>query len=326
MNARDSRLIEDEAAAWLARRDGSAWSDRDAADLEAWIAASTAHRIAYLRLESAWAACARLQALGAGTRSSAAPAATRRSSPAWTAWAAASLAAAVIAGVLGWGRLYFASEDASYATTAGEMRTIELADGSSATLSSDSAIDVHYTRRERRIGLRQGEAFFSVAHDARRPFTVAVGARRAVAVGTRFAVRRDPDELRIIVTEGVVRFDLQSPDPAKPAPSTLLTAGAVATARGSNVLVRSGTVAAAERALSWRSGYLSFHDTPLATAAAEFNRYGPKRLVIGDAAVGQIRIGGNFRWSNSEAFAQLLEDGFDIRVEREAERIVLYSR
>ncbi|MBV6416309.1 MAG: hypothetical protein CMLOHMNK_00851 [Steroidobacteraceae bacterium] len=341
MDARTSRQIEDEAAAWLARRGGSSWTDRDTAEFDAWLAAATAHRVAFVRLESGWAGCARLKALGAGI--------PRGTIPARGQWAAPTppdravrtavprtARAARLAGVLavlaigtaiglGW-RAWFAVEAASYATAAGEMRTIALADGSFATLGPGSVIDVRFTRRDRGVALARGEAFFTVAHDTRRPFTVAVGARRAVAVGTQFAVRRDPDEMRIVVTEGVVRLELQSAHRDAAAPSTLLTAGAVATARANSVFVRAGSVAEAERALSWRNGYLSFHDTPLAAAVAEFNRYGARPLVVGDAAVGQIRIGGNFRWSNSDAFVRLLEEGFDVRVDRQADRIVLHSR
>lgn len=341
MNAQGSRQIERDAAAWLARRTGDAWTDRDEAAFDAWISASTAHRVAYVRIEAAWTECGRLKALGAGARPGRVPprvprtnepvveqapqhAAPRRFRAGWTV---AALAVLTLGLTLGWGwRTYFAGEHSTFATAAGEMRTFTLADGTAVTLSSGSVIDVRLTHRERRVDVRRGEAYFSVAHDRRRPFTAAVGARRAVAVGTQFAIRALPDEMRIVVTEGTVRLELQSANPGMPAPSTLLTAGAVATARGNSVLVRPGTVADAERLLSWRSGYLSFHDTPLAAAAAEFNLYGARPLVMGDAAVGQIPIGGNFRWSNSEAFVRLLEDGFGIRVERRADGIVLHSR
>jgi len=346
MSGKDSRQIEHEAAAWLARREGSAWTERDQAQLDAWVAASTAHRVAFLRLESAWAACGRLKALGAGARSGGVPPrrqgsrlpAPDRALPADDAgppaaarrWRAAWAGATIIlfmGAALAWGwREFVATEAASYATAAGELRAFTLADGSTVTLSSASRIGVRIGRGERHIDLQRGEAFFAVAHDPRRPFAVAVGARKAIAVGTRFAVRRDPDELRIIVTQGIVRLEAQAPRDGSPVPSATLTAGSVATARGSSVLVRAGTVADAERLLSWRNGYLIFHDTPLSAAVAEFNRYGTRPLVIGDAAVGRIPIGGNFRWSNSEAFVRLLEDGFGIHAQRQVDRIVLHSR
>lgn len=348
MTDRDSRQIEHEAAAWLARRDGGTWDRDEAARFDAWIAASIAHRVAFVRLEAAWAASGRLKALGAGVRAGTVPprgewrgeqrgkghgAPAARAAPSARphrrmALAGGAVAALlVLAGGLGWGwREFVATEATSYATAAGEMRTVPLADGSAVTLSSGSAIEVRLSRRERHIDLRRGEAFFAVAHDGTRPFDVSVGARRAVAVGTRFAVRRDPEEMRVIVTEGLVRLEAQAVPDGSPAPSALLPAGSVATARASSVLVRTGSVGDAERLLTWRSGYLVFHDTSLENAVAEFNRYGAQRLVIGDAAVGLIRIGGNFRWANSEAFVRLLEDGFGIRAERHADRIVLHSR
>ena len=127
---------------------------------------------------------------------------------------------------LGW-HAYTRVESASFATTLGDIETQRLGDGSQATLASDSALDVHLSRRERRVELHRGEAIFDVAKDAGRPFVVDAGTRRIVAVGTRFSVRRDGGELRVVVTEGTVR--LQPADGAARAPSSLLPAGSVAT-------------------------------------------------------------------------------------------------
>ena len=55
-----------------------------------------------------------------------------------------------------------------------------LADGSRAVLSSDSRIDLAWSRARREVALLQGEAFFEVAKDPGRPFAVEAGARRVV--------------------------------------------------------------------------------------------------------------------------------------------------
>src|SRR3546814_8615001 len=78
---------------------------------------------------------------------------------------------------------------------------------SSDLLSSDSRIVVALSRSERRIDLQRGEAFFHAARDAGRPFVVAAAGHRVIAVGTRFAVRRDADGVRVVVTEGLVRLE-----------------------------------------------------------------------------------------------------------------------
>jgi len=360
-----SRQIEHDAAAWLARRDGGDWSAADAVALETWLAASTARKVAFLRLEAAWMQSGRLKALGAGLavgelpdrgrwtqnlfdlRSTQghdetgdvpvhdhAPEIARAIAGARTralraqggrAWlAAAALVVATLALAWGWQR-HERVEPLAYRTAVGDLRNIALADGSAATLSSDSAIDVALSRNERHIELTRGEAYFEVAKDAARPFAVQAGDSRIVAVGTRFAVRREGDDVRVVVTEGIVRLE-SAPVDGRSQPVTLLPAGSTALANRSGVLVRTGSALDAERTLDWRRGYIVFLDTPLAVAVAEFNRYNTRPLVIGDATAAQLRVGGSFRWSNAEVFANLLEQALPVRAEREAERIVLYSR
>ena len=359
----DSREIEQAAASWLARRDGGHWSERDQQRLDAWLSEAVAHQVAFIRLDAAWQQSGRLQALGAGLRSSGAPArgswAAPRSGAAGAAnlaplhaltgdgadrsrrraarahrlpWRpllrAAAIAATVVLVVslaLGW-RHYTAVEQVSYRTAIGDLQEVPLADGSTATLSSDSRILVTWSRSERHVDLQQGEAFFAVAKDPARPFVVSADGRRVTAVGTRFAVRRDMADLRVVVTQGTVRLESDARPGNPRQPVTLLPAGSVAVASDSGVVVHSGTVQQAEKYLNWRDGFVSFHDTPLATAVAEFNRYNTRKIVIGDARVGAMRVGGNFRWSNTEAFVRLLTRGFPIKASRQGDTIVLTRR
>jgi len=62
----DSIQIEETAANWLARRDGERWSAPDQVALDQWLDASTAHRVAYIRLEAVWRKARRLKALTGG--------------------------------------------------------------------------------------------------------------------------------------------------------------------------------------------------------------------------------------------------------------------
>ncbi|WP_296278933.1 FecR domain-containing protein [Pseudoxanthomonas sp.] len=346
----DSRQIEEQAADWLARRDAEGWTAGEQQSLEAWLAASARHKVAYLRLQAAWAETGRLQALAAGLPAGVTPP-RRMSTPArpdarpdlsevtfaprarrtprrrgWQQGLAATLAVLAL-GSLAWGSWQLTGrEQATYASTVGEIRTVTLPDGSTATLSSDSRLDVRISRGERHLALARGEAFFDVAHDTRRPFVVDTDGRRVAAVGTRFSVRRDPDEIRVVVTEGKVRLESRAGPDGRAQPVSLLPAGSVATAGRNGVLVRSLPLADAERYLEWRDGFLTFDDTSLAEAAAEFNRFNTRKLELGDATVADLRVGGNFRWSNAEGFAHLLEQGFPVRAERHADRIVLHTR
>ena len=57
------------AASWLARRDAGNWSAQEQDAFDIWLGESTAHRVAYWRLENAWDESRRLRALAAGVLS-----------------------------------------------------------------------------------------------------------------------------------------------------------------------------------------------------------------------------------------------------------------
>lgn len=356
-----SREIEHAAAAWLARRDTGDWSERDQQQLDAWLDASVGHRVAFVRLDAAWRQSDRLKALGAGVPAGVVPARGSwapspfgaadddadephrpRSAHAHTSrhathrhrgnhrsllrhLATAAMLVLLVSLALVW-RHYGAVEQVSYRTAIGDLQEVPLADGSIATLSSDSRLVVTLSHGERHVDLQQGEAFFAVAKDPARPFVVSAGGRRVTAVGTRFAVRRDAADLRVVVTEGLVRLESDRRPNGLRQPTTLLPAGSVALASDTGVVVHAGSVQRAEEYLSWRSGFVNFHDTPLAAAAAEFNRYNTRKIVIGDASVGTMRVGGNFRWSNVDAFVRLLAQGFPIQARQQGDSIVLTRR
>ena len=336
--------IERTAAAWLVRREGD-WSDTEQAEFQAWLDASTAHRVAWIRLNTGWQRAARLKALGAGLPPERVPPpgawpesrweddpapttpalgrgariktissrSTRARRPRWLPWSAAAALLLVVVGVTGWWK-YGAIERASYATAIGEMRTITLTDGSTIQLGSNSRVAVAYSRRQRDLRLEQGEVFLNVASQPGRPLRVQVLQRQVIAVGTRFSVRRDGETLRVAVTEGRVR--LENATRRHVVPATLLPAGTVAIADQDGVNVRHLSAREMAALLSWREGLLVFRSTPLADAVAEFNRYSAHKLVVDDPAIAAIPVGGSFAWTNADAFVRVLEQGFGLHVER----------
>lgn len=340
----DHRAIEDCAAAWLARRDGGDWSGEDDARLAEWLGEATAHRVAFLRLECAWEGARRARVLSAlpagivpppgdwrrspyfqGASSATVTAPSRHPVRRW--WvAAACCALAVGIGTAGYISDWFGPGDV-YSTRVGAISSIPLVDGSIVTLNTASRIRVEFAPKERRVVLEKGEAYFVVRRNPARPFIVIAGDQRIVDVGTQFSVRRNPAGIQVVVTEGAVRFESE-PTRARPGGGILpttppvalagidvpVTAGSIAFARDGDVLVHKESVRQAEEMVSWREGYLTFHDTTLAQAVAEFNRYNVRRITIADPAVAGIRISGTFRPTNYEAFVRLLHDGYAIDV------------
>lgn len=343
-----SAQIERTAAEWLARREGG-WSEAEQAAFRAWLEAAVAHRVAWLRLQTGWQRAARLKALAAGLpvgevpppgawpelpSSPAAspldlhhvsfgardrPGSPSRRLPRWPAVAALLL---VAVGWAGW--WWFGSAPpVHYATALGETRAVTLADGSVVLLSSDSKVTVAYSRRQRRLELEQGEAFFEVAHQPNRSFSVEAQGRRVVAVGTRFSVRRETRDLRVAVVEGRVRLE---DDTRRQAPPALLAAGTIAVATSDGLRMRTQSMDEVKDLLSWRDGNLVFRSTPLAEAVAEFNRYSARKLVVADPAIADIPVGGSFRWANADAFVRILEQAFGLRAERQGDETRLHGQ
>jgi transmembrane sensor len=239
-----------------------------------------------------------------------------------------------------------------YSTPVGGLASVPLQDGSHITLNTATEVQVALSGKERDIELTHGEAFFEVAHDKTRPFVVNVGKRRVIAVGTQFSVFRNGDDIRVVVSEGTVRLEprvqLQearkrtfyssgsAPELSGSGPSTgmdassegsadvlLLHAGSVAHAGSSGVLVQKETESTTQEQLSWRSGTLMFRDQTLGEAAAEFNRYNERQIVIRDPAIENLKIEGSFRATNVDAFVRLLESGFPVRATEENSQILL---
>src|SRR5690606_33902749 len=100
-------------------------------------------------------------------------------------------------------------------TRVGERRALTLADGSEVILNTDTLIEVAFDAGARDLSLHRGEAYFSVASDAARPFRVHAGGAIVEAVGTAFTVQRTlNEELEVTVTEGEVNFmRLRAPEP-----------------------------------------------------------------------------------------------------------------
>jgi transmembrane sensor len=74
----------------------------------------------------------------------------------------------------------------------GEQKKFILPDGSTVSLNSNSTVyfDTDYNKNERRVMLK-GEAFFEVAKNKEKPFSVSTGEFTTTALGTSFLVKAD---------------------------------------------------------------------------------------------------------------------------------------
>ena len=318
-DAMRARQIKACAASWLERREREEWSEQDQAELDAWLAQSPAHMVAYLRLEATWDRAARLSVLRTPA-SEAGQGAPRRNLRSLFASVAAALIMITCVGIAG-GFYLTRPVEKTYATGLGGHQTVRLADGSRIELNTNTTLRAIVGAGQRMVWLDHGEAFFRIAHDDKHPFVVAVGDHRVTVLGTEFLVRRDTSRLEVAVMEGRVRFD---PADGQPSPqSAFLASGDVVVAPASEAMVARKSTRELSEELGWRRGVLIFDNTTLAEAATEFNRYNHEQLVIADPAVQHMKIDGTFRANDVTAFTRVTQAVLGLRVENRGDQAVI---
>ncbi|WP_244523631.1 FecR family protein [Bosea sp. BIWAKO-01] len=198
---------------------------------------------------------------------------------------------------------------ADYRSGIGERRTISLADGSQMELGPGSAADVTFGGGQRSVRLVAGEAFFTVARNAGRPFVVEAGQGKVEVLGTAFDVKlRADDGVEVVVTESTV---------------------AVSAARGEPVRVSQGQGVSFDRAglspvrpadldsaQAWRQDQLVFHDAPLSTVLAELRRYRRGHVQLIGSNLGERRVTAVFDARHIDAALDSIARSLDLRVLR----------
>jgi len=234
----------------------------------------------------------------------------------------------------------------TYTTGVGEQRAFRLPDGSLLHLNTLSRVKVHFSEHLRDVYLTQGEALFTVQHDAARPFRVITNSAMVQAVGTQFDVYERSDGTRVSVIQGSVRIVSQPAGSNNygtvrpeirdltentksyvahlPTPS-FLVAGEQATI-ATDGKINKGTQLDIASALAWRERRLAFHGTPLSEVAEQFNRYNTLQIHVAGATISGRRITAIFNADEPEALITFLERDKSLKVERGPDSAVIHSK
>ncbi len=313
------RHIRARAALWVTELHGP---ERDG-DLEArvkrWIAEDPRHSAAFELATEAWQKSGNLPA-HLPPRTGSSPNRTGRV-PRPALAILGVLIAALVVGI-------YLARDGTLTTGSGEQKTVELTDGTQVSLNANSRVLVQYDDHVRKVTLAAGEALFTVTKHQSRPFVVVIGDRKVIALGTSFLVRREEpagSAFAITLVEGRVAVEpISWPDalPSNPAAGAkLLNPGQRLRFQGDQAeTVDSPSI---DKITAWQRGQLIFDDTSLSEAAAEFNRYGSRKVVIDSRTAGRLRVGGVFRIGDSSSFAQAMANAHHLRIVNRGSKIIL---
>lgn len=334
----DRQTVDAIAASWLAQLDGGDLSEADMAAFREWLNRCPEHRETLRRMARVWSGLdaiieARLEktlALAEAGRPAGLASSLARLYPARAALAAAASLFLVVLSAFILAADPFSPEPrkAVYAAAIGEQRDMRLEDGSVVRLNTGSSIEVDYSPEERSVRLLEGEAWFDVAHNAKRPFVVYAGEGAVRAVGTSFAVRKRDNIVDVTVTAGrVILANLKQDDEKAPSPYPLATleAGQQASFDERVESVESLDAAEVERKLAWRDGYLRFDGEPLSEVVNEISRYTTVTIVIEDPALQDLRIGGYFQTGDVNTMLDVLRQSFGVDYEWKGDQQVILA-
>ncbi len=188
---------------------------------------------------------------------------------------------------------------------------LTLSDGTRVWLNSETSIQypVAFGAKERRVFV-QGEAYFEVAKDANKPFTVQFMSSSVTVLGTSFNIRAYPEEKRSQTTlaEGSVRI-------YSPGSSMLLKPGEQA-----EVSALSGEMVKQEVEVksftSWKDGRFVFEQQPLEDIMRTLERWYDIRVIFKDEGAKRISLSGNMkRYGDFSQVMKMLQMTGDVRFE-----------
>lgn len=307
---------EAEAAAWHDRLGARSVTTQEIEDFFAW-RRTPANADAYRRLEAFWAQTKNLadnKDMAKAVDDAMSRRAERRPRLPRTSLGMVAVGAAFVLAFTGWG--WWQGRN-TFATSVGEQRIVQLADGSSVRLDTDSRIRVRFAADQRLIELEAGQAMFDVAPDRERPFVVQAGQARVTAVGTVFDVRRDAAAASVTLVSGIV--DVAS---GRDGRATRMSAGHQA-----RVAPRETRVKVVDVALetSWTDGRIVLRDTPLREAVAEVNRYLTDKVALAPGHLEGVAVNGVFKTGDRDAFVSTVSGGLDLQATRQADGSIMLA-
>lgn len=225
-----------------------------------------------------------------------------------------------------------------YETLKGEQSVVKLEDGSDVVLNTGTELKVVFADSGRLAILVRGEAYFDVASDPYRPFSVVAGDHLIQAVGTSFSVyypTRGPIE--VIVEEGIVRVKSDASAASKAAENeqtspTLIVGGSPLEAGQLGLFTGdTGTVLridsdSLDAQLSWRQGKLVFRGETLERALADVSRYTTTEFEFLDEDAKSIAVAGVFQSGDVDGLLRTLAANLGITYQRIDEDRILISR
>jgi len=201
-------------------------------------------------------------------------------------------------------------------TSRGQMYPVKLSDGSAVWLNSSSSIrfPVAFNEQERRVEIT-GEAYFEIAHNDRKPFTVSVNGMEVQVVGTVFNINSYTDEgpMKTTLLKGSVKVK-------KGDQQVMIKPGEQAEVADKSINVKTGININKE--VAWKNGLFYFKNESLKAIMRQISRWYDVDVVF-EGKVGDEEISGKmYRSANLSEVLKLLNE-LDVNYKIEGKRLII---
>lgn len=208
-------------------------------------------------------------------------------------------------------------------TPSGQRASFQLSDGTKVILSVASTLrhPPTFDASVREIAL-EGEAYFEVAPDTRRPFVVRARDLVAEDLGTEFLVRAYPEDAApsVVVRDGRVALRLATA-PSHAARQVLLAGQLGRLAADGRPTVEQADTSAY---FAWTQGWLVFDAVPLRNAIPQLNRWYDLDFRLADSSLGEVPLTAMFRNQPTDEVLQLLAASLGMRQVRQGRKVTFH--
>lgn len=214
-----------------------------------------------------------------------------------------------------------ASLDTSKATIrvpVGKVFNFMLDDGTQVFLNSGSTLRFPVAfASDRKVSL-DGEAYFEVAHDARRRFIVRTKSMDIQVLGTKFNVR---SYAQLPAVTSLLEGSIQVSGPALDQ-AVKIAPGYEVVQRGENLYTQK---IENPHMIAWIEGMTYFYNRPLSEIVELINVSTPYHLRIANKQIGTLRFSGAFkRQDDVDSILRLFTQTSSVRYRQEADDTILY--
>ena len=232
----------------------------------------------------------------------------------------ARLAAVVVLGI----GIYFFAQQLSNRTplqktiASAGIKTLTLPDGSKVSLNTNAKL-IHPETfdAETREVILEGEAFFEIMPDAKKPFLIRTNNVTTEVVGTSFSVNSNTNRIVVTVVTGKVMLyeDRHS--------AIAMVAGEQGI-YGDRILEK--RINTDLNFLSWKTNILTFQNTPLTKVVDDLNRHYGRKIRIASDTLEHCTLTSTFQDQTLEDILQELQVLFSIELDRSGDTIILKGK